>query len=109
MSKYLLRAVDEEFILLFGGSVKERGGDRSSFRAPDKLLRRSPIGATAVQRLEHDIAATFVIKTLDEFAGWVVDNGRVATRLHLAQHLHDDGRFAPTGIADDLEMLRFRA
>src|SRR2546427_11167772 len=105
MSKYLLRAIDEEFVLLFGGSLKERGGDRSGFRASDKLFRRSPIGAPAVQRIEHDLAAAFVIKTLDEFAGRVVDNGRVATRLNLAQHLHDDGRFAATGIAYDIEML----
>src|ERR1700730_11570396 len=105
MSKYLLRAIDEEFVLLFGGSLKERGGDRSGFRAPDKLLRGPPIGAPAVQRIEHDIAATFVIKTLDEFAGRVVDNGRVATRLNLTQNLHDDGCFAAAGIADDLEML----
>ena len=34
MSKYLLRAIDEEFVLPVGGSLKERGSDRSSFRAP---------------------------------------------------------------------------
>src|SRR5260370_28092752 len=105
MSKYLLRAIEEEFALPFAWSLKERRGDRSSFCTPDKLLRRSPIGTPAVQRIEHDIAATFVIKTLDEFAGWVVDNGGVSTRLNLAQHLQDDGRFAAAGIADDLEML----
>src|SRR5713226_4789242 len=105
MSKYLLRAIDEEFVLPVGGSLKERGRDRSSFGAPDKLLRRSPIWATAVQRIEHDIAAPFVIKTLDEFAGWVMDNSGVSSCLNLAQHLQDDGRFAAAGIADDLEML----
>ena len=105
MSKYLLRAIDEEFVLPVGGSLEERGSDRSSFSAPDKLLRRSPIGAPAVQRIEHNIAAAFVVKTLDEFAGWVMDNGGVSTRLNLTQHLQDDGRFAAAGIADDLEML----
>src|ERR1035437_4180540 len=109
MSKYFLRAVDEEFVFPFGGSLKERGRYRSSFRAPDKLLRRSPIGATAVQRIEHNIAAAFVIKTFDEFAGRIVDNGGVSTRLNLAQHLQDDGRFAAAGIPDDLEMLSLGA
>src|SRR6202789_3650633 len=98
MSKYLLRAVDEEFVLPFGGSLKERGGDRSSFCSPHKLLRRSPIGATAVERIEHNIAAAFVIKTLDEFAGRVMDNSGVSTRLNLAQHLQDDCCFAAAGI-----------
>src|ERR1700683_3366097 len=105
MSKYFLRAIDEEFVLPFGGSLKERGSDGSRFRAPDKLLRRSPVGATAVKRIEHNVAAVFVIKTLDEFAGRVVDDGGVSTCLNLAQHLQDDGRFAAAGIADDLEML----
>src|SRR6266567_3475131 len=105
MSKYLLRAIDEEFVLPVGGSLKERGSDCSSFGAPDKLLRRSPIGAAAVQRIEHNISAALVIKTLDEFAGWVMDNSGVSARLNLAQHLQNDGRFAAAGIADDLEML----
>src|SRR5260370_25306376 len=105
MSKYFLRAIDEEFVLPFGGSLKEGGGDRSSFRAPHKLLRRPPIGAPAVQRIEHNITAVFVIKTFDEFAGWVMDNGGVSACLNLAQHLQDDGRFAAAVIADDLEML----
>jgi len=34
-----------------------------------------------------------------------MDNSGVSTRLNLAQHLPDDGRFAATRIADDLEML----
>src|ERR1035437_7816527 len=105
MSKYFLRAVDEEFVFPFGGALKERGRYRSSFSAPDKLLRRSPIGAAAVQWIEHNIAAAFVIKTLDEFTGGIVDNGGVSTRLNLAQHLQDDGRFAAAGIANDLEVL----
>ena len=96
---------DEEFVLPFGGSLEERGSDGSSFRAPDKLLRWSPIRATAVKRIEHNIAAVFVIEALDEFAGRVMDNSGVSTRLNLAQHLPDDGRFAATRIADDLEML----
>ena len=49
--------------------------------------------------------AVFVIEALDEFAGRVMDNSGVSTRLNLAQHLPDDGRFAATRIADDLEML----
>src|SRR5260370_18617790 len=109
MSKYLLRAIDEEFVLPVGGSLKERGSDGSSFSAPDKLPRRSPIWATAVQRIEHNIAAAFVIKTLDEFAGRVMDNSGVSKRLNLAQHLQDDGRFAAAGVAHDLARLIFRA
>src|ERR1039458_1979671 len=105
MSKYLLRAIDEEFVLPVGGSLKLRGRDRAGLSAADKLLRRSPIGATAVQRIEHNIAAAFVIETLDEFAGGVMDDSGVSTRLNLTQHLQDDGRFAAAGIADDLEML----
>src|ERR1700728_3855897 len=105
MSKYFLRDIDEEFVLPVGGSLKQRCSDRSSFSAPDKLLRRSPIGTPAVQRIEHNIAAAFVIKTLDEFTGGVVDDSGVSTRLNLAQHLQDDGGFAAAGIADDLEML----
>src|ERR1700730_7886259 len=105
MSKYFLRADDEEFDIAVGGSLKERGSDFTSCGAPDKLLRRSPIGAPAVQRIEHNIAAAFVIKTLDELAGRVIDNGGVCTCLNLEQHLQDDVRFAAAGIADDLEML----
>jgi hypothetical protein len=76
-------------------------GPRRAGQAPPT----APIGAPAVERIEHNVAAAFVIKTLDEFAGRVIKNGGVATRLNLAQHLHDDGRFAAAGVADDLEVL----
>jgi hypothetical protein len=46
-----------------------------------------------------------VIEALDKFAGRVIKNGGVTTRLDLAQHLHDDGGFAAANVADDLEML----
>ena len=63
MSEDFLRAFDEEFALPVVGWLEERGSNRSRFRAPDQLLRRSPIGAAAVERIEHNVAAASRHKT----------------------------------------------
>ena len=105
MREDFLRAFDEEFTLPVVGRLEERGRHGSRLGAADELLRRSPIGAAAVERIEHDVAAAFVIKPFHKLAGRVIENGRVPTGLNLPEHLHDDGRLATSGVADDLEML----
>src|ERR1035437_9808231 len=105
MSEDLLRAFDEEFTLPDVRGLEERGGHGASLGATDQFLGRSPIGAAAVERIENNVTAAFVVKPFNELAGRVIDNGRVTARLNLAQHLHDDGCLATSGVADNLEML----
>src|ERR1017187_5112914 len=105
MGEYFLRAFDEKLALLIIGGLEERRGNRSGLGASDQLLRRPPVRAPAVERIEDNIAAMRVIEPFDKFAGRVIKNGGVAARLDLTQHLHDNGGFAAASVADDLEML----
>ena len=105
MREDLLRAFDEEFTLPVVRRLEERGGHGAGLGAANEFLGRSPIRAAAVERIEHNVTAAFVVKSLDELAGGVVKDGRMPARLNLPQHLHDDGCLAASGVADDLEML----
>ena len=50
----------------------------------------------------------FVIKLLHKLARRVIDDGAVAARVDLVEHLADDARLARSGVAHDQEMLVLR-
>ena len=93
--------------LLVLRGLKERFRKRLCLGAPPQLFRWPPIGASLVQRVENDVAATGIIETLNELAGWVVDNGCIAAPLYLPEDLKHDRGFTGPRVSNDLHVLRF--
>ena len=107
MSEYLLRSFDEKAVGHTFGLV-ERDGQRLRFGFAAQLLGRIPVGHPGIERIEYDVAAVWVVELLHELAGGVIDDGAVAARIHLIEHLANDARFAGPGVADDQESAYFR-
>ncbi|HTV04242.1 MAG TPA: hypothetical protein VME86_02660 [Acidobacteriaceae bacterium] len=85
VSEDLLWAFDEELALPVGRWLKQGRGDRARLGAANQLFGWSPVRAAPVKRIEYDVASAGVIKPLDEFAGGVVNDSRMAARLNLPE------------------------
>ena len=109
MRENLGRRVVKEFVDHVCLSLIKRGGDGVGLGIRFHLLRRSPVRAAVIERVEHDVAALFIEEPLDVLAGRVVDDGRVFPVPDLAQNLHDELGLANPGVAHDLDVLRLFA
>ena len=96
----------EEFFYLVRLRLVERGGYRVGLGVRFHLLRRSPIGASGIQWIQHDVSTAGVVKPLDILAGGVIYDGRITPASDLTKALHDELRFSNPGVAHELKMLR---
>src|ERR1019366_2282682 len=106
MGKDFLRRFGKELTLLVAGWLVKRGGNRLRLSPPTQLFGGSPIGAAVVEWVQYDVPALGIKEALNELAGRVVDDGRVAAALNLAEDLHDERGFARAGVAHQLDVLR---
>src|SRR5580658_9126051 len=104
MSEYLLGRLDEKAIR-HSFRLIERDGKSLRFCLAAQLLRWVPVRHSGIKRIEDNVSTAFVVKLLHEFAGRVIDDGAVASCIHLVEHLANDARLAGTGVADDQEVL----
>src|SRR5487761_1444508 len=107
MREDFLRTFNEELALLVTRWLEERSSNGACFRSSYQFLRWPPIRTPTVQRVEHNVAALFIVEALDELAGRVIEDGGVTARLDLPQHLHDDRGLPAARVPDDLEVLIF--
>src|SRR5581483_6477577 len=107
MREDLLWRLDEKLALLVCRWLVERSRNGLCLGAAAQLLGRPPVGTAGIEWIEDDVFALWVIESLDELAGRVVDDGGMATLFDLKKKLHDEPGFACTGVSHDLDMLAF--
>ena len=106
MGEDFLRRLGEKLALLIRGRLVERRGNGLGFGTAAQLLGRPPIGAAGIQRIQNDVAVA-VIEPLNELAGRVVHDGRMAPFFDLQEQLHDEPGLARARIAHQLDVLPF--
>ena len=74
--------------------LEERDGQRLGLGLPLQLGGWAPVGASLVERIEHNVSAVRRVKLTDELAGRVVNNRAVLPLGNLAEDLPDDRRFS---------------
>jgi hypothetical protein len=109
VSENLLWTLNEKFSLLVLCALKERSRKRFCLGSSSQFVCRTPIGTAGIYGVENHVSALRVVKSLDKFPGWIVDNCAVVPVPDLQKHMHYEGCFSGSCVGDNLEMLGFRA
>ena len=105
MRKDSARGFGEELVVVVPvGEQRRRQGQR--LRLVPDFIRRRPIGAPGIERIEDEVAAGGRVELGGVFERRIVDDRGVAAGLDLRQHLPDQRGLPGAGVAHDEDMTR---
>jgi hypothetical protein len=91
------------------GGWNKGDGQGLGFRPAAQLLRRSPIGAAPVERIQDNVTAGRIVKAFHILSRRVINDGRITPAAYLPEHLKHERGFTGSRVADDLHVLSLGA
>ena len=99
--------VGEEEWLAVGAVREETFSDRQGLSFVVSLFTDGPVRTALVGGIKDDVAAGGVVKLSEVLAVGIVNDGSIAALFDLVEDGADQGGFTRTGVARDLNVVRF--